>query len=209
MFSNDGSTDGTLKVIEKLRTEFPDRISIHQLQVNNGKAEAVRTAMLSAMNSSEYTFVGFWDADLATPLEECIFFREQMVANGKKIAIGSRMKRLGALVERKRSRHLLGRVFSTFSSIILKLPVYDTQCGAKVFSADLQYLFTEKFTTKWLFDIEMIARYRNKNGITGALNDIIEIPIGQWKEKGGSKLKFSHMLKVPFELIRIRSMYNK
>ena len=114
-------------------------------------------------------------------------------------------KRLGATIERKTTRHLLGRVFFTFANMIIKLPAYDTQCGAKLFRSELLFLFEEKFITKWLFDIEILGRYRNKYGIKAALDNIIEVPVNSWMEVGGSKFEFVHMLKAPFELYSIHS----
>lgn len=208
LFCNDGSTDNTAGLIEKFCLKHPERVKLFNMPENSGKAEAVRCAMLQVCNNKEIDFVGFWDADLATPLNEITHFLSYLDQTNKTMAIGSRMKRLGAVVERKRSRHLLGRIFSTFSSIILKLPVYDTQCGAKIFNRELGFLFEEKFITSWLFDVEIIARYRNNKGIQGALNDIVEVPVNAWMEKGGSKLKLTHMIKVPLELLNIHFKYN-
>lgn len=208
LFSNDGSTDKTKTILTEFCTKHADRAFLFNMEINSGKAEAVRCALTKACSENKYDFVGFWDADLATPLGEISYFLNQLTSTGKKIAIGSRMKRLGATVERKRSRHLLGRVFSTFASIILKLPVYDTQCGAKIFHTELAPLFEEKFITGWLFDVELLARYRNKFGVQSSLDNIIEIPVNTWLEKGGSKLKMKHMLKVPFELLTINNKYN-
>ncbi len=208
LFINDGSSDNTLALLESFEKKHPLRTSVFNLSQNSGKAEAVRLGVLEVSKKNTYEYIGFWDADLATPLSEITNFLYQI--NNRKItlAIGSRMKRLGAIVERKRSRHLLGRVFSTFASIILKMPVYDTQCGAKIFRSDYVVLFEEKFITSWLFDIELLARYRNKFGINSALSQIIEVPVNSWIEKGGSKLKFKHLIKVPFELISIYKKYN-
>jgi glycosyltransferase involved in cell wall biosynthesis len=206
LFSNDGSTDDTGKIVEAFRQKYPDRVKVFTLQQNSGKAEAVRQGMLEAAKDKGYSYIGFWDADLATPLTEI----EHLLAfsSGRKVLMGSRWKRLGAVIERKGSRHLLGRVFSTFASVILKMPVYDTQCGAKLFASEIIFLFDEKFITKWLFDIELLARYRNKFGVQAALTDMIEVPVNQWMEKGGSKLKLTHMLGVPAELMKINSKYN-
>jgi hypothetical protein len=115
---------------------------------------------------------------------------------------------MGATVHRNGSRHYLGRIFSTFSSMILRMPVYDSQCGAKIFSSDLHVLFTDSFLTRWLFDVELLARYRNVYGLESALKQIIEVPVQSWSEKAGSKLRFTYMLKVPFELLKIFRRYN-
>lgn len=208
LFVNDGSSDRTESVLEKLAEGSKDRMQVFSLKENSGKAEAVRQGVNEACKNKSYTYIGFWDADLATPLSEINHFMEYLKDPDKKIAIGSRIKRLGSTVDRKRSRHLLGRVFSTFASLILKLPVYDTQCGAKIFSSELSGLFSETFSTRWLFDIELLARYRNKYDLKTTLDTVVEVPVNEWKEVGGSKLKLSYMMKVPIELIKINKRYN-
>lgn len=208
LFVNDGSSDETMKALESIRLNCSERVMILDLKANQGKAEAVRQGLLFMFSLNKYPYVGFWDADLATPLNEINRLLSASAYSNFKIVLGSRLKRLGANVERRALRHILGRVFSTFASLILKLPVYDTQCGAKLFHQSTKELFEEKFITKWLFDIEILARYRNTNGIDKALIDLYEYPISTWIEVGGSKLSATHMLKVPFELLRIKQKYN-
>lgn len=207
LFVNDGSTDNTLEILQKLSDKHT-QISVLDLPKNSGKAEAVRQGVLHCKNLN-YNYIGYWDADLSTPLSEIIrfltFFDGQI-----KFLMGSRLKRLGAVVERTRFRHLTGRVFATFTSIILDLPVYDSQCGAKIFDASLtDKLFNEKFITKWLFDVELLARYQLLVGKSSVLNNVLEIPILEWKEVKGSKLNFMALIKVPFELCKINNYYKK
>jgi hypothetical protein len=69
--------------------------------------------------------------------------------------------RLGAQIERSFVRHVLGRVFVTVASSLLKLYAYDTQCGAKLFRRDaVGSLFGGEFVSRWLFDIELYLRLR-------------------------------------------------
>jgi dolichyl-phosphate beta-glucosyltransferase len=207
LFVNDGSTDGTGEVLEKFCRENP-RASTVSLASNRGKAEAVRTGILKARESSA-TFIGYWDADLSTPLKEAVTMVDALMKTGRTFALASRVKRLGAQVERRELRHYLGRVFSTVASMVLKLPVYDSQCGAKVLDSKLHFLFTEPFSSQWLFDVEVLARFRNHFGVTRTLSDVMEVPVQIWIEKSGSKLRLSHMLRVPLELWRIHRKYNK
>jgi glycosyltransferase involved in cell wall biosynthesis len=209
-FVNDGSSDGTLPLIESLKARCPEQISVLSLDRNSGKAEAVRQGALHVHASSRaFGIMGYWDADLSTPLDEM----ERLIAAldsrpEHRLALGSRVKRLGSTIDRRATRHYLGRVFSTLSSQLLNLPVYDSQCGAKVFRADItDVIFTEPFITRWLFDVEILVRLRSHLGAEAFRRAAIEVPLDAWIEVGGSKLRLSHMAKVPFELLKIRSNY--
>lgn len=133
LFVDDGSTDETLQRLQALRVEDPARFSVLRMPENRGKAEAVRRGMLHAL-AGPSTYVGFWDADLATPLDEIPAFVGALEDNpAVRVVLGSRVRLLGRSVDRQTLRHYLGRVFATAASLTLGLPVYDTQCGAKLF----------------------------------------------------------------------------
>src|SRR3954470_6062577 len=74
LFVNDGSVDRTQDLLEELHRDDPVAFRSHRLERNLGKAEAVRRGMLLAMESRP-AYVGYWDADLATPLEAILDFR--------------------------------------------------------------------------------------------------------------------------------------
>jgi len=115
---------------------------------------------------------------------------------------------LGAQVKRKNSRHYLGRIFATVASKILKLPVYDTQCGAKLYKKNIVLqLFEEQFITKWLFDVELLARYINLFGRGNAIEKIYEFPVFRWEDVGASRLKIIDFIKAPLELWKINKKY--
>ena len=208
---DDGSIDGTLERLEGLRSREPERVLVVSLPKNSGKAEAVRRGVLRAAASRRFAFIGYWDADLSTPLHECAHLLGQFDGRAELgLSIGSRVKRLGANIERNAARHYLGRVFSTFASLLLDLPVYDSQCGAKVFRAELaDVLFGEPFVTKWIFDVEILARLRNHLGRAGLLRSTVEVPLNAWRDVGGSKLTIAHLARIPWELFLVYSRYER
>ena len=209
LFVNDGSKDNTLEVLSQL-TQNRNNLHLLNLDVNGGKAEAVRKGMLYATENYDCDYIGFWDADLATPLCEILRFVETMLEFDYEIITGLRLMRLGAKVKRKTSRHYMGRVFATTASSILKLPVYDTQCGAKLYKKQVvQPLFENSFITKWLFDVEILARYLNLFGHENATEKIYEYPVYQWEDIGGSQLKAKDFFKAPMELWKIKRKYFK
>lgn len=191
VFVDDGSADNTIERLEDLRREC-DRVRIVRLPVNRGKAEAVRAGVLFALEHQAH-YVGYWDADLATPLEAIGEFMQVFAENQSvDMIFGSRVKLLGRDVERRPTRHYLGRIFATVVSTILRLPVYDTQCGAKIFRVgnDTPKLFAQPFLSRWVFDVEILARYIREIGSPEmAAQHIYEYPLRVWKDIAGSKVK--------------------
>lgn len=206
LFANDGSRDNTLEVLQELTAKH-ERLLMLDIQPNGGKAEAVRKGMLYAAEQYKPDYIAFWDADLATPLEEI----EPMVKwadKGYDAVMGLRLMRLGAKVKRKTMRHYLGRCFATVASMMLKLPVYDTQCGSKLFRREVvEAIFQEQFITRWLFDVELLARYKQRYGVEQAIQKIYEYPLFQWEDVDGSQLKSRDFFKAPLELMKIRKRY--
>ena len=194
IFVNDGSTDSTLQVLESLRARAPGRYYVHNLTRNVGKAEATRAGLLLAFQENP-DYVGFWDADLATPLDAIYDFCQMLDSNPSiEMIFGSRVRLLGRRIQRSAIRHYPGRVFATAASQVLGLAVYDTQCGAKLFRAtpQIRSLFEEPFVTRWLFDIEIVARLiRARRGTTmcQAGEAIYEFPLYEWRDVPGSKVK--------------------
>ena len=202
-FVNDGSRDQTLGLLEKMERSFPGKVKVLDLRNNVGKAEAVRHGVLTALGTGDFTYIGYFDADLATPLEE-ISFLLNYLKSGPKIVIGSRVKRLGSKITRTPQRHYLGRIFATVASLTLGIKVYDSQCGAKIFERNTAgILFSEPFFSKWLFDLELIYRFKNLDPVNFE-NDILEAPLRSWTEKKGSKISLRDLVKVPIELLKIR-----
>lgn len=209
LFVNDGSKDGTLDMLKSLAASHA-QIEYLDVQPNGGKAEAVRRGMLYAAERFGCEYIGFWDADLATPLYEIENFVFEMERGSFDMVTGLRLMRLGAKVHRKTLRHFLGRCFATVASNMLRLPVYDTQCGSKLYRRGIvSQIFEEKFITKWLFDVELLSRYVQAFDQERAEKKIYEYPLLQWEDVGGSQVKMKDFFKAPYELMKIRRKYKK
>ncbi|MBN1364320.1 MAG: glycosyltransferase family 2 protein [Syntrophaceae bacterium] len=207
LFVNDGSKDNTADVLKYLRNQNECFLTL-DLQKNSGKSEAVRQGMLYAVKNLDFDYIGFWDADLSTPLNEIEPFIDCFQKNNYQIVMGCRLMRLGASVKRKKIRHYLGRFFATAASIVLNLPVYDTQCGAKLYKANIvSLLFDNPFISRWLFDVELLARYIKIFGLEDAIRNIYEYPLSSWQDIAGSSIKIKDFLKAPIELWKIKRKY--
>lgn len=212
LFVDDGSRDGTASVLSELCRGYEHNAGILRLDHNRGKAEAVRRGILYALEQHPGRIAGFWDADLATPLSSVS--RLQRVLDerpGLEMVFGSRVKLLGRHVERRAARHYLGRVFATIVSAMLRLPIYDTQCGAKLFriTPDFRQVFSTPFLSKWVFDVEILARYLNLyDGNARRLEQAIyEYPLESWMDIGGSKVRAGDFVTALLDIVRIRYKY--
>ncbi len=205
LFVDDGSADRTADVIEELRADAPQSLTLLRLPVNGGKGEAVRQGLLAALaNGAE--LVGYIDADLAAPLSE-VWPMLRYFDDPELLAVtGARVHLHGSWIERRAFRHYAGRVFATVASSVLGRPFYDTQCGAKIFRAHpaLESALGEPFSSPWIFDVELLARLfadAEARGIRGVI--VREHPLREWRDVGGSHVRASSFLRAPLELVRM------
>ena len=83
--------------------------------------------------------------------------------------------------------------------------MYDTQCGLKLFRKvdGVKSAFATPFTSKWIFDVELLARLADAAG-DDIQQRIREVPLERWQERGSSRLRLRDFLVAPLELVRIR-----
>lgn len=127
---DDGSDDNTARIATRAMEDFPDGQVLHI--THGGKAAAVRAGMLTA----KYDQIAFSDADLATPLPLLNNLRAALAA-GNDIAIGSREGAGASRIGEPMYRHVMGRVFNMLVRLLLVPGIHDTQCGFKLFRADV------------------------------------------------------------------------
>ncbi len=211
-FIDDGSADATQERLEALAHSHPEVFRSHSLSENCGKAEAVRVGMQHAM-AEHPQFVGFWDADLATPLESILEFVQFLDARDScEVVFGARVALAGRDIRRRPVRHYTGRIFATTVSLVLGLSIYDTQCGAKMFrcSETTSVLFKDPFVSRWIFDVEIVARLLQERGpeaFRGSRSVLAEFPLQEWEDVSGSKIRATDFPKALLDLWRIRGHY--
>ena len=210
LFVNDGSRDATLEILEATAQKAPEKISVLHCELNGGKAEAVRRGVLQAISAGS-SAVGYWDADLATPLRDIFSFREVLERRADvHCVIGSRLPLLGRDIQRHPLRRLLGRSFAFVASQALGIPIVDTQCGAKLFRVlpETCELFSRPFLSRWIFDVELLARWINRtNDRRAVAQKLFEFPLENWEDVPGSKLRPHHFLLASREILQIHSRY--
>lgn len=205
LFVDDGSTDTTSDVLNSLVEEQPERCQWMKLAKNCGKAEAVRQGIVAALEW-DAAIVGYWDADLATPLAQIPDFVGRLQEKPElECILGSRVQILGSAIQRSPHRHYLGRVFATTVSLALGLSVYDSQCGAKAFrvTENTREVFAEPFRTSWIFDVELLGRYLSiyrRQQPNPENQRFCEFPLPQWRDVAGSKLRPRHAFQAAFQM---------
>ena len=206
LFADDGSKDNTSEILQKASQDYPN-MHFYKAPQNMGKGEVIRNAYQHLKKQSDFEkieWIGFWDADLATPIYEvenmlkyASFYGESSVRS----IWGSRLYRLGSRIVRSPIRHYLGRGFATVVAYLLKVESYDSQCGAKLFNREAAELaFREPFISRWIFDVEILLRLQQKG--------VIEYPLREWCDIPGSKMKIGReILRVFKDILKIRDQY--
>jgi len=122
--ADDGSVDDTLEIVRRHVDRF-ERFRLLELP-HGGKAHAVIAGLCAATGD----YVGFMDADLATPLNTLDTAIDRL-ETGTDVAIGSREGVGSERIGEPAYRHLMGRIFNGIVRLLLLPGIDDTQCGFK------------------------------------------------------------------------------
>ena len=210
LFVDDGSKDRTVEKFKELKEIFPDRVNFLLKNKNEGKAAAIYDGMTFAIKNIQCNYLGYIDADLSVSIDEITNLANILSSENKQFIFGSRWKRIGSRIERKITRHYIGRIFATISSIILDIGVYDTQCGAKIFTVDLaKKVFTQRFNVNWLFDVEIFFRLLQIFPKDKFDHYCLEYPLKYWKDVDGSKIKFIHGISTLKDFWILKNIYKQ
>lgn len=201
LFVDDGSQDATPVLLEQLGEH--SKAQILSLPRNSGKAEAVRQGMNRLLEETSLSGVGYLDADGAFAQEDisaiATIFTEKVAEQDFDAVWSSRVALAGRDIARSPARHYVGRIIATYLSVAEHSFPYDTQSGYKLFvdSQTLRRCLASPFATRWLFEIELLARWRNA---AGSPMRIWEEPVNYWHDVPGSKITRGELLRVLREL---------
>ena len=195
--SVNGSTDRTEEVAREYGKQFPQlRVCVEPRPI--GKGGAIRVGGQLATGD----LIGFVDADGATPpaaFDDLV----RHIGNAGLIIASRRLP--GAVVSPRQpwKRRATSRIFNFLVRRLFKLHITDTQCGAKLMTAQAWHSIVPHIgLTQWAFDVDMLFQTRR------AHHEIKEIPT-TWSDVGGSKIKLG---RVSFQMLmaicRLRLLYS-
>jgi len=193
-----GSTDRTVDVVDAyVRAHRQVRCLVDAAKI--GKGGAVMLGFAAASGDR----VGFVDADGSTPAEAFDDLVEHIGDAGAIIA-SRYLKGARVFPRQPVVRRVASRMFNQMVRLLFKLPISDTQCGAKLLSCEaVQRVFPKLGVTRWAFDVDLLFQVRR------AHLKIIERPT-VWEDKAGSKLNIPRASCEMFLAIwRLRLMYSR
>lgn len=209
LFVDDGSSDRTFEILQEVCAGTPSLVL--KSAKNSGKGNAIRKGFLDTLEKYPATEVfGYLDSDGAFSIKDifrlvdiAIQRTNSLVAQPIDAVISSRVSLSGREINRKLSRHYLGRLIATLLTRKWSDSPYDTQSGYKLFlnSESFRDAIKSDFSTRWFVDIELLTRIGINN--KGILN-IWEEPLLYWNDVAGSKLNFMKSRSIFFELLIAR-----
>jgi dolichyl-phosphate beta-glucosyltransferase len=192
---DDGSADGT-RLIMDTAAERNRFVRLEALPRNRGKGRALAEGVAVAKGSE----ILVTDADLSTPIEELPKLQAEL-EKGAGVAIASRALRDSRVeVSQPVYRVLMGKAFNLLVQAVLLPGIWDTQCGFKLFRADVAHeAFAELTTDGFGYDPEVLYRAK-KRGVR-----IVEVPV-VWRNSAPTKVSpikssldmFRHVLRIRF-----------
>lgn len=149
---DDGSSDGTGKILEKLYLELA-QLKIVKWKKNLGKGEALRQGFYQAKGD----LVFFLDGDMDLPPEQMNVLLETMQNERADVVIGSKMHS-DSKVDYPFYRRVVSFVYFTITKILFGLPVRDTQTGLKVFRREvLEKCMPRMLVKAFAYDLELLV----------------------------------------------------
>ena len=154
VFVDDGSTDGTLGLLEEYRHKSTFPLTVLHNTSNLGKGAAVKKGVMEVRGGAD--LIAFTDADLPYGLEVLDeFVRAFGSQNAASLAIGNRN-----LLGRDHKQYSFYRLFfKNIFQFFLPAPTRifsDTQCGIKMFDRAIADNFERITTGNWCFDVELL-----------------------------------------------------
>jgi glycosyltransferase involved in cell wall biosynthesis len=195
-----GCRDSTLNVVKK-QAQKNSLIKFFNIKEAVGKGGAIR-AGLSEVSGD---LVGYTDADGSTSPEMMIkLFKVLNIEAEIDCVVGSRNMEQSVVKGKKVSRMFISTVFNTFVNLLFNFGLKDTQCGAKVFSKEINDGLKDRLSvSNMAFDVDLLLNIKFLEG------NIMEVPIN-WEDDEGTTINnpLKTSLLMFFSVWRLRLFYS-
>lgn len=149
--ADNASTDGTLKIAERLAREFPEVTVVHLDE--KGRGNALRKVWLA----SPSPVLAYMDVDLSTDLAALPPLLAPLISGHSDLAIGTRLTRNSRVV-RGPKREFISRSYNLMLHSLMAARFSDAQCGFKAIRADVaQQILPYTVDNSWFFDTELLV----------------------------------------------------
>ena len=149
--ADNASTDGTLRVAERLARELPELSVVHLAE--KGRGNALRHVWLA----SDSPVLAYMDVDLSTDLNALAPLVAPLVSGHSDLAIGTRLARSSRVV-RGSKREFISRSYNLLLQSVMGARFSDAQCGFKAIRADVaRHLLPHTLDKAWFFDTELLV----------------------------------------------------
>ncbi|MFA6553685.1 MAG: glycosyltransferase, partial [Patescibacteria group bacterium] len=177
-------TDDTVELAKGFIERFPGQVRVHEIPGYSGKGGAV----IEGFRLSQGDLVGFVDADGSTSPQE---FDKLLTSLGSNdAAILSRWKKGSKIVGGNAIREIVSLGFIVCVKILFRMPIVDTQCGAKVFKREAIFSIIDRVKIHDMaFDVELLWKLFQKG------HPIIEIP-SVWIDNSSDSAALSSPLRL-------------
>lgn len=149
--ADNGSTDGTWAIADRLARDFDEVRAVRMEQPGRGRA------LRAVWSQSDAEVLAYMDVDLSTDLNALLPLVAPLLSGHSDVAIGTRLAR-GSRVIRGPKRELISRCYNLLLHACMGARFSDAQCGFKAIRRE-QALALLPLTedTGWFFDTELLV----------------------------------------------------
>jgi putative flippase GtrA len=149
--ADNGSTDGTWAIADRLARDLDDVRAVRMEQPGRGRA------LRAVWSRSDAEVLAYMDVDLSTDLNALLPLVAPLLSGHSDVAIGSRLAR-GSRVIRGPKRELISRCYNMLLHACMGTRFSDAQCGFKAIRRDpARALLPLTRDTGWFFDTELLV----------------------------------------------------
>ena len=181
--TDDGSFDNSKKRIKdfiKLNKNSKIQYKIISYKVNKGKGYALKSGVLNSTKKWILTT----DSDCSVSNFQILRWMKKNYINEENMIYFASRNHPISQVKKIKSREIIGAIFRFAISLMFNVKISDTQCGFKLYKANIaKKIFSKIKTNGYMHDLEICIISKKMNYV------INELPV-IWKHKFEGKISF-------------------